>query len=102
MNTFRAPDGTEYSVQVAVPAASNAVVYFRHPDGHGARLDRYNWFLSQGPEALNVTGRLDPHAVEEQLDQPTLARLFRRSMPVWRPDPIANAWRSHTSHVGRD
>jgi hypothetical protein len=102
MLNFQAPDGTEYTVQVMVPSASNAVVFFRHPEGQHVRLDRYNWFLSQGPEALNVTSRLDPSLVEEKLDQAALARLFRRSMPVWRPDPIANAFRSHTSHVGRD
>ena len=82
MLTFQAPDGTHYAVDVVVPASSNAVVYFRHPHGHSARLDRYNWFLSHAPEALNVTSRLEPRLVETQLDQPALARLFRRSMPV--------------------
>jgi hypothetical protein len=102
MLTFRAPDGTNYSVDVASPASSNAIVYFRHPDGRNVRLDRYSWYLAQGPEALNVMSTLDPKRVEATLDQPALARLFRRSMPVWRPDPLDDAWRSHTSHTGRD
>ena len=101
MLTYRDADGVEYSVEVAVPAASNAVVYFRHPDGRHARLDRYNWYISHGPEARSVTARLDPKFVEQSLDQQMLARLFRRSMPVWRPDPVANGWRSQASNVGR-
>lgn len=102
MLTYSAPDGIQYSVEVAVPAASNAVVYFRHPDGGHVRLDRYNWYICNGPEARSVTSRLDPKLVEQSLDQQMLARLFRRSMPVWRPDPVANVWRSATSHVGRN
>ena len=101
MLSYRDADGVEYTVQVAVPAASNAVVYFRHPDGRHARLDRYNWYISQGPEARSVTGRLDPKFVEQSLDQQKLAMLFRRSMPVSRPDPVANRWRSAASNVGR-
>ncbi len=102
MLTYSAPDGIQYSVQVAVPASSNAVVYFRHPDGQHTRLDRYNWYISRGPEARSVTGRLDPKLVEQSLDQETLARLFRRSMPVSRPDPVGRVWRSEGSHAGRN
>ncbi len=101
MLTYRDADGVEYTVQVVVPAASNAVVYFRHPDGRHVRLDRYNWYISQGPEARSVTGRLDPKLVEQSLDQQKLAILFRRSMLVSRPDPVANRWRSPASNVGR-
>lgn len=101
MLTYRDPDGVAYSVEVNNPASSNAVVYFRHPDGRFARLDRYNWYISHGPEARSVTSRLDPKLVEQSLDQQTLTRLFRRSMPVWRPDPVPNAWRSGASNVGR-
>ena len=78
------------------------MVYFRHPDGGQVRRDRYNWYLNQGPEARSVTARLDPKLVLESLDEPKLAALLRRSMPVWRPNPIDNGWRSHSSHVGRD
>jgi hypothetical protein len=102
MLTYRSPDGIEYSVQVAVPASSNAVVYFRHPDGRHVRLDRYNWYISHGPEARSVTSRLDPKLVEQSLDQDMLARLFRRSMPVSRPDQTGNVWRSSALNVGRN
>lgn len=102
MLKYSAPDGIEYTVQVAVPAASNAVVYFRHPDPRQTRLDRYNWYISRGPEARSVIGRLDPKLVEQSLDQQTLARLFRRSILVSRPSLIDNEWRSAASHVGRD
>lgn len=101
MLTYSAPDGIQYTVQVAAPASSNAVVYFRHPDGSHARLDRYNWYISHGPEARSVTSRLNPKLVEQSLDQETLAHLFRRSMPVWRPDPAQHVWRSSSSHAGR-
>lgn len=101
MLTYRDADGVEYAVEVTSPAASNAVVYFRHPDGRHARLDRYNWYLSNGPEARSVTGRLDRKLVAQSLDQQMLAVLFRRSMPVWRPDPVQDSWRSPASNVGR-
>ncbi|HVZ79008.1 MAG TPA: hypothetical protein VG818_13580, partial [Gemmatimonadaceae bacterium] len=90
MLTYRAPDGTEYRVEVTNPAASNAIVVFRHPDGLSARKDRYNWYISHGPEARSVTSRLNPGLVAQSLDQATLHRLFQRSMPVSRPDPLAN------------
>jgi hypothetical protein len=102
MLTYDAPDGVRYTVQVAVPASSNAVVYFRHPDGQHTRLDRYNWYISHGPEARSVTGRLDPKLVEQSLDQEKLARLFRRSMPISRPDPTTRVWRSDALNVGRN
>ncbi|HET7632883.1 MAG TPA: hypothetical protein VFK16_11290 [Gemmatimonadaceae bacterium] len=102
MVPYRSPDGIEYEVEVAVPAASNAVVYFRHPDGRHARLDRYSWYLNQGPEARSVTSRLDAKAAEESLDQAALHRLFRRSMPVSRPAPAPRVWRSRGANVGRN
>jgi hypothetical protein len=82
---FVSPDGTEWLVFVDVPASSNAMVVFRHPDGASSHGDRYNWFISSGPEARSVTSRLDPARVASVLDQETLAKLFRRSMPVSRP-----------------
>ena len=102
MLIYRSPDGVDYTVQVTNPASSNAVVLFRHPDAQHSRLDRYNWYISHGPESRSVTSRLDPQLVEQSLDQESLTRLFRRSMPVYRPDPVPNAWRSNSSHTGRD
>jgi hypothetical protein len=82
---FRGPDGTEWNVQVQMPGSSNAQVLFRHPDGASSHLDRYNWYISTGPEARSVTTRLSPAKVLEALDQATLAKLFNRSMAVSRP-----------------
>ncbi len=82
--TFRSPDGTEWTVRITVPGSSNAMVVFRHPDGASSRMDRYNWFISSGPEARSVTTRLSPDAVLESLDQTALARLFDRSIAVSR------------------
>ena len=83
--TYRSADGTEWGVQVTLPGSSNAMVVFRHPDGDSSHRDRYNWFLSSGPEARNVTSRLSPEAVLGQLNDAELARLFHRSMAVSRP-----------------
>jgi hypothetical protein len=88
MKTFTSPDGTTWNVSVTSPGSSNAIVMFRHPDGRNSRLDRYNWFISQGPEARSVTSRLDTERVLDQLDDATLLRLFQRSMPVSRKDPL--------------
>jgi hypothetical protein len=89
MKTYTAPDGTNWSVDVQSPGSSNAMIVFRHPDGRTSRLDRYNWIISQGPEARSVTARLSPEKVLEQLDPATITRLFQRSMSVSRPDPLA-------------
>ena len=91
MKTFKAPDGLTWGVSVTSPGSSNAVVMFRHPNGANSRLDRYNWFISQGPEARSVTSRLDTERVLDQLDDTALARLFQRSMPVSRRDPLNKA-----------
>ena len=88
MKTFTSPDGVLWRVDVQNPGSSNAIVIFRHPDGASSRKDRYNWFISKGPEARSVTSRLSPDKVLEGLDDATLARLFRRSMRVSRPDPL--------------
>jgi hypothetical protein len=85
MKEFRSPDGIAWKVDAVLPGSSNAMVLFRHPDGESARLDRYNWFISRGPEARSVTSRLSPERVMEQLDETAIARLFARSMPVSRP-----------------
>jgi len=80
--THRAADGVEWTVSVVLPGSSNAMVLFRHPDGATSRLDRYNWFISAGPEARSVTTRLSPEAVLQSLDSAAITRLFERSMPI--------------------
>jgi hypothetical protein len=85
MRTYKAGDGIVWGVTVQLPGSSNAMVVFRHPDGDSARLDRYNWYISKGPEARSVTSRLSPKKVIEEIDELSLERLFKRSMPVSRP-----------------
>lgn len=67
------------------------MVIFRHPDGASARLDRYNWFLSNGPEARSVTSRLSRAKVLDSLTEGDLTRLYRRSMRISRPDSLLPA-----------
>ena len=86
--THTAPDGTTWRVFVESPGSSNALIRFRHPDGRSSRLDRYNWIITNGPESRSVTSRLTPEKVLEQLDAGTITRLFQRSMPVSRRDPL--------------
>jgi hypothetical protein len=98
MKTFRSfssPDGLVWAVDVDLPGASNAIVYFRHADGSSARQDRYAWFISHGPEARSVTARLSPGKVLEKLTDADIARLFRRSMSISRPDPLLPAQASN-------
>ena len=85
MKTFKSPDGVEWHVETALPGSSNIMVVFRHPDGRSSRLDRYNWFISKGPEARSVTSRLSKDDVMRHLDDTAIAMLFSRSMPVSRP-----------------
>lgn len=88
MKTYTSPDGIVWGVVVQNPGSSNAMVTFRHPDGASSRKDRYNWYISRGPEARSVTSRLSPEKVLETLDDAALQKLFRRSMRVSRPDPL--------------
>jgi hypothetical protein len=81
----------EWGVDVDLPGSSNAMVIFRHPNGRSARLDRYNWFISNGPESRSVTSRLSPAKVLESLSDEDIARLYRRSMAVSRPDSLLPA-----------
>lgn len=86
MRSFQSPDGVVWTVEVQLPGSSNALVLFRHPDGRTARKDRYNWYNANTAEAKNVTGRLDPAAIERSLTEAQLALLFRRSMLVSAAD----------------
>ena len=61
---------------------------WRHPDGTTTRKDRYNWVTNTGPEARSVTARLDPERMLDSLHAAEIARLFARSRPVSRADPI--------------
>jgi len=88
MRNFISPDGVVWGVDIDLPGASNAMIVFRHPNGRTSRLDRYNWFLSHGPEARSVTARLSPAKVLDSLSDEDIARLFRRSMSVSRPDSL--------------
>ena len=88
MKTHTSPDGTTWNVTVQSPGSSNAMVLFRHPDAQSSRFDRYNWYISNGPESRSVTSRLSPEKVLEHLNAAEIAALFRRSLPVSRPDPL--------------
>ena len=79
---FFTAGGTSWRVDVRNPGASNAIVVFQHPDPQRTRESRYAHYLWKGPESQNVSGRIDPAAVLALLDEPTLAKLFRRSMPI--------------------
>ena len=91
MATYRSTDGTVWKVKISNVGASNAIVLFQHPDGETTRKDRYNWYLSRGPEAKSVTGRLDPKKVTAALTGAEVETLFLRSMAVSRCDPLAGA-----------
>ncbi len=86
--TYTTPDGVTWNVLVQAPGSSNAMIVFRHPGANSSRLDRYNWIISRGPESRSVTARLDPRKILEGLDAGTIMRLFQRSMPVSRKDPL--------------
>lgn len=91
MKNFTSPDGIVWAVDVDLPGSSNAMVIFRHPNGASARMDRYNWYISRGPEARSVTSRLSCAKVLDALDNAEITRLYRRSMPISRPDPLLPA-----------
>ena len=79
---YTSPDGTNWSVQVMLPGATNAMIVFEHPDGATSRHDRYNWVNIAGPSARNVTSRVDAAEVLRALTDAQIALLFRRSMPI--------------------
>lgn len=80
--TFTSPDGTQWTVTITLPGATNAMIVFEHPDGATSRLDRYNWVNIAGPGARNVTARAEVSAVMHELTDAQVALLFRRSMPI--------------------
>ncbi|MDB4876840.1 MAG: hypothetical protein JWM41_3286 [Gemmatimonadetes bacterium] len=88
MRTWHSPDGISWGVDVDLPGSSNAMVIFRHPAGASSRLDRYNWYISNGPEARSVTSHLSKTKVLESLKDEDLQTLYRRSMKISRPDPL--------------
>ena len=90
IKSFRSPDGTNWGVEVQVPGASNAMIVFHHPAGKTSRLDRYAWEIWNGPESRNVTSRVTREKVMQTLDDESLQRLFRRSMPISNPRPLSD------------
>jgi len=91
MRVWQSPDGINWVVDVDLAGSSNAMVIFRHPGTSTGRLDRYNWFISRGPEARSVTSRLAKQKVLESLSDDDVLRLFRRSMKISRPDSLLPA-----------
>jgi hypothetical protein len=79
---YTSPDGTDWTVEVMLPGATNAMIVFEHPDGATSRRDRYNWVNIAGPGARNVTSRADAAAVLQELTDVQIALLYRRSMPI--------------------
>ena len=91
MRVWQSPEGINWVIDVDLAGSSNAMVIFRHPGDKNGRLDKYNWFISNGPEARSVTSRLPKKKIIESLSDADLARLYRRSMPISRPDPLLPA-----------
>jgi hypothetical protein len=88
MRTWQSPDGINWVVDVDLPGSSNAMVIFRHPGGTNGRLDRYNWYITNGPEARSVTSRLSKTKVLDSLTDDDITKLYRRAMKISRPDPL--------------
>jgi hypothetical protein len=95
MRIWQSPDGVNWVVDVDLPGSSNAMLTFRHPGTANGRLDRSSWFISHGPEARSVTSRIASDKVLEGLSDADLARYFRRSMRISRPDPLLPAQASN-------
>ena len=93
--TWRSPDGITWAIDVDLAGSSNAMVIFRHPAGISSRLDRYNWFISSGPEARSVTSHLSKSKVLDSLGENELGTLYRRSMRISRPDSLLPAQASN-------
>ncbi len=82
MRPFKGPDGTMWGVQVQMPSHSGAMVLFHHPNGETARLNRYAWINAPTETAHDPRTSLKAAALDSQLSERDIARLFRRSMPV--------------------
>jgi hypothetical protein len=92
MRPFETADGTCWGAEVQLPGSSSANIVFHHPDPSTGRKDRYARLAWKGPEAANVTGRLDPARIQAALSEAMLAELFARSMPVgWGAPALAVA-----------
>jgi hypothetical protein len=91
MRVWQSPDGINWVIDIDLPGSSNAMVIFRHPGHKNGRLDKYNWFISNGPEARSVTSRLTKAKVLEALTDVDLAKLYKRAMNISRPDPLLPA-----------
>ena len=97
MRTFQASDGARWGVEVMLPGASHAMIVFRHPNGRTSRLDRYAWRNIDGPEARNVTARVDADDILERLTEDDIAKHFRRSMRIAAAD---NPLGTPVTHAG--
>ena len=64
------------------PSATNAMVVFHYPDAGTTSRNRYAWWIVSGPEARDVTARLDAKTVLDSLTDDDLKALFRKSMPI--------------------
>jgi hypothetical protein len=82
MKPYRAPDGTWWGVEVRMPTHSSALLIFHHPTGDTARLNRYAWVNASSGVAQDPRGCLTPATVVAALDDRSMTRLFRRSMPI--------------------
>ena len=74
MRVWQSPEGINWVIDVDLAGSSNAMVIFRHPGDKNGRLDKYNWFISSGPEARSVTSRLSKAKVLESLSHPGIPR----------------------------
>jgi hypothetical protein len=97
VRSYQSTDGLRWGVEVMLPGASHAMVVFRHPNGRTSRLDRYAWRNIDGPEAKNVTARVDATEVLRQLTEDDIARHFRRSMRIAAAD---NPLGTPVTHAG--
>ena len=88
MKAFRGPDGTMWGVEVRMPSHSGALLIFHHPTGETARLNRYAWVNARTPEAQDPRAVLSVAEVTQALDDRSLARVFRRSMPISTDRPV--------------
>ena len=73
------------------------MIVFRHPNGRTSRLDRYAWRNIDGPEARNVTARVDADDILERLTEDDIAKHFRRSMRIAAAD---NPLGTPVTHAG--